>query len=208
MRFCTGRAAHRWSRGIALLFRDDGTRNGGEWLAARSGRILPPGKTRDPLYRRLGGPPGPVWTGGKSLPHRNSIPDRPARSQSLYPLSYPAQSLPCKPYVNSGHLRGEPFYSFNKLSSLHKACYFVILKTVIWLTMRVPIQKTKERDLYRQVRTKINRKTRKNDKKKQTRTNEYCYVLILTYRGADKSLARPGRKQKCDGQRNGLIWLG
>ena len=26
--------------------------------------------------------PGPVWTGGKSRPHRDSIPDRPARSQS------------------------------------------------------------------------------------------------------------------------------
>ena len=31
--------------------------------------------------------PGPVWTGRKSRPHRDSIPDRPARSQSLYRLS-------------------------------------------------------------------------------------------------------------------------
>jgi hypothetical protein len=31
---------------------------GGEWLAARSGRTLPPGKTRYSLYRRLGGPQG------------------------------------------------------------------------------------------------------------------------------------------------------
>ena len=29
---------------------------GGEWPAARPGRTLPPGKTRYPLYRRLGGP--------------------------------------------------------------------------------------------------------------------------------------------------------
>jgi len=28
---------------------------GGEWSAARPGRILPPGKTRYPFYRRLGG---------------------------------------------------------------------------------------------------------------------------------------------------------
>ena len=28
---------------------------------------------------------------GNSRPHRDSIPDRPARSQSLYRLSYPAQ---------------------------------------------------------------------------------------------------------------------
>ena len=29
---------------------------GGEWSAARSGRSLPPGKTRYPFYMRLGGP--------------------------------------------------------------------------------------------------------------------------------------------------------
>jgi len=31
---------------------------GGEWSAARPGRTLPPGKTRYPLYGRLGGPQG------------------------------------------------------------------------------------------------------------------------------------------------------
>jgi len=31
---------------------------GSEWSAARPGRTLPPGKTRYPLYRRLGGPQG------------------------------------------------------------------------------------------------------------------------------------------------------
>ena len=31
---------------------------GGECSAARPGRTLPPGKTRYPLYRRLGGPQG------------------------------------------------------------------------------------------------------------------------------------------------------
>ena len=31
---------------------------GGEWSAALPGRTLPPGKTRYPLYRRLGGPQG------------------------------------------------------------------------------------------------------------------------------------------------------
>jgi len=44
-------------RGIALLFHDRGTRTG-EWSAARPGRTLPPGKTRYPFYRRLGGPQG------------------------------------------------------------------------------------------------------------------------------------------------------
>jgi len=30
----------------------------GEWSATRPGRTLPPGKTRYPLYWRLGGPQG------------------------------------------------------------------------------------------------------------------------------------------------------
>ena len=67
---------------------------GGEWSAARPDRTLPPRRTRCPLYRRLGGwAPGPVWTGEESRPHRDSIPDRPARSQSLYRLSYRAHVI-------------------------------------------------------------------------------------------------------------------
>jgi len=54
---------------------------GGEWSAARPGRTLPPGKTQVPILQEAGWAPGPVWTGGKSRPHRDSIPDRPARSQ-------------------------------------------------------------------------------------------------------------------------------
>ena len=34
------------------------TLEGGEWSAARLGRTLPPGKTRYPFHRRLGGPQG------------------------------------------------------------------------------------------------------------------------------------------------------
>jgi len=54
---CAGRTAHRGSRGIALLLLDHGTRRG-EGSASRPSRSLPPGKTRYPLYRRLGGPQG------------------------------------------------------------------------------------------------------------------------------------------------------
>ena len=49
--------AQRVGRDIALLFHDRGTRRN-EWSAARPGRTLPPGKTRYPFYRRLGGPQG------------------------------------------------------------------------------------------------------------------------------------------------------
>ena len=50
--------AQRVGRGIALLFYDSGTRKGVNGQPPRPGRILPSGKTRDPFYRRLGGPQG------------------------------------------------------------------------------------------------------------------------------------------------------
>jgi len=49
-----------------------------------------PGKDTIPILQEAGWAPGPVWTGGQFRPHRDSIPDRPARNQSLYRLSYPA----------------------------------------------------------------------------------------------------------------------
>ena len=49
-----------------------------------------PGKDPVPILQEAGLAPGPVWMGGKSRPHRDSILDRPARSQSLYRLSYQA----------------------------------------------------------------------------------------------------------------------
>ena len=57
LRLCTGCTAHRGSRGIDLLFLDHGTRRG-EGSESRPGRSLLPGKTRYPLYRRMGGPQG------------------------------------------------------------------------------------------------------------------------------------------------------
>ena len=68
---------------------------GGEWSAARPGSTLPPGKTRYPFYRRLCGPQGRSGRAEKSRPHRDSIPDHPAHSQSLYRLSYPAHRSIC-----------------------------------------------------------------------------------------------------------------
>ena len=55
--------------------RDEVTR---EWRRLHEGyapAALSLGKTRYPLYRRLGLTPGPVWTGSENLaPHRDSIP--------------------------------------------------------------------------------------------------------------------------------------
>jgi len=61
----------------------------GEWSAARPGRTLPPGKDPVPILQEAGWAPGPVWTGGKSRPHRDSIPDRPARSSVAIPTELP-----------------------------------------------------------------------------------------------------------------------
>jgi len=41
---------------------------------------LPLGKTPVPILQEAGWAPVPVWTGGKSRPHWDSIPDRPAPS--------------------------------------------------------------------------------------------------------------------------------
>ena len=51
------------------------------------------GKEPVTIFQEAGWAPGPVWRGGKSRPHRNSIPDHPACSQSLHQLSYPAHSM-------------------------------------------------------------------------------------------------------------------
>ena len=66
----------------------------GQGLAAAS---LPPGKTRYPLHRRLGGPQG--WSGRVqkiSSPTRIRSPDHLARSESLYRLSYPGLQRPVR----------------------------------------------------------------------------------------------------------------
>jgi len=79
----------RVDRGIALLFYDRGTRRG--WVVSSTPRPqFTPGKDSVPIIKKAVWVPGPVWTGRKSRPHRDSIPNRPARSQSLYRLSYPA----------------------------------------------------------------------------------------------------------------------
>ena len=48
-----------------------------------------PGKDTVPILQEAGWAPGPVWTGGKSRPHRDSILDRPARSSVAIPTELP-----------------------------------------------------------------------------------------------------------------------
>jgi len=78
----------RVSRGIALLFHDRCTRR----LRSTPRPHFTPGKDPVPILQEVGWAAGPVGTGGKFRPHTDSIPDRPARSQSLYTLSYTAHT--------------------------------------------------------------------------------------------------------------------
>ena len=62
---------------------------------------LPPVKARYPLYRRLGGPQGAGVDG---------CPDRPARSDALYRLSYPGP----RSVIVYSRLRGKQIRSFGR----------------------------------------------------------------------------------------------
>jgi len=69
LRLCTGRTAHRGSRGIALLFYDHGTRRGW-WVSVTPRPLFTPGKDPVPIVHEAGWAPGPVWTDAENLaPH-------------------------------------------------------------------------------------------------------------------------------------------
>jgi len=52
-----------------------------------------PGKDPLPILQEAGWAPGRVWTGGKSRPHWDPIPDRPARSSVAIPTELPGQLI-------------------------------------------------------------------------------------------------------------------
>ena len=54
------------------------------------------GEDTVPIVQEDGCAPGQVWTGGKSRPNWDSIPDRPASSHPLYRLSYLAHNFVAK----------------------------------------------------------------------------------------------------------------
>jgi hypothetical protein len=65
----------------------------GGWSTSRPA-ALTPGKDPVPIVYEAGWAPGPVWTGAENLtPSEIRSPDRPARSESLYRLSYPGPQL-------------------------------------------------------------------------------------------------------------------
>jgi hypothetical protein len=80
--------AQRVGRGIAVHFHDRGTRRG--WVVSSTPwPHFTPGKDPVPILQEAGWASGPVWTGGKFRPHRNSIPDRSAGSSVAIPTELP-----------------------------------------------------------------------------------------------------------------------
>ena len=65
---------------------------GGEWSSERPGRTLPPGKSRYPFYRRVGGPQSRYGRAENLVP--TGIRSRGVQpvAQSLYRRSYPAHT--------------------------------------------------------------------------------------------------------------------
>jgi len=82
---------------------------GGEWSAARPGRTLPPGKTRYPLYRRLGGPQG------RSGRAENLVPTG-IRSRTVQPVASRYTDWATRPKIKK--------YNNNNIHTVH--CYCVL----------------------------------------------------------------------------------
>jgi hypothetical protein len=93
---------YRYSSTLSLTLALDG----GGWSTPRPGHFTPGKQTRYPFYRRLGGPQG--WSGRLrkiSTPPGIQSPDRPARSESLYRLSYrgPQQYIMASLFLHFKH---------------------------------------------------------------------------------------------------------
>jgi len=96
LKLCTGCTAHRGSRGIALLFNDQRHQKGVRGQRHAPAALYPPGKEPVSIVQEAGWASGLVWTGAENLASTGiRSPDRPARSQSLYRLSYLAHKYDC-----------------------------------------------------------------------------------------------------------------
>jgi len=77
-----------WPRGWVEAVALEGTRRGQQHAPAA---LYP---RERPILQEAGLAPGPVWTGGKSRPHRDSIPNRPARRSVAVPTELPGPRFP------------------------------------------------------------------------------------------------------------------
>ena len=128
--------AQRVGRGIALLFHDRGTRRG-LVVSSMPRPHFTSKKDPVPILQEAGWAPGPVWTGRKSRPHRDSIPDRPPSSQSLYWPSYPAR-IPLSVHTHKEVLNlfsWNPYWGILRKQSTCFTCYLLVDLAVLTTTL-------------------------------------------------------------------------
>jgi hypothetical protein len=119
-------------RGIALHLLDIDARRDG-WSASRLGGFIP-GKDSVPIVQEDGWALGTVWTCAKNLvPTGIRAPDRPARSQSLYQLSYPGPRnflgfLYYKIHPHSRAVQFHVFFPNPPQSNITPNIYYLLLR--------------------------------------------------------------------------------
>jgi hypothetical protein len=121
--------------GIALHSLDLGVRRGG-WSAPRPVNFTP-GEGPVPIVQEAGWASGPVWTCAKNLaPVGIRHLDRPARSQSLYRLSYPAPYL-TGTYVNTVDFQRYTAFSQNQNTSFAWRVTPVLPHNALCVSLRI-----------------------------------------------------------------------
>ena len=123
------------SRGTALLFHDRGTRRC-EWTEAWPDRYLTHWKFGYPFYRRTVGA-WALWTGGKCRIHRDSIPDRWARS--LIAISNELRGPHIYKCIHRHNIHLTILYPLQHFITRH-SCYLAILQsfpTALQLLQRI-----------------------------------------------------------------------
>jgi len=103
----------------------------GGWVVSSTPRPhFAPGKDPVPILQEAGWAPESVWTGGKTCPHQDSIPDHPAGSQLLYRLSCPAHNSTYVSCLYWSHQGGIFLVSKSwEMSPLHLRCVVVLYLT-------------------------------------------------------------------------------
>ena len=104
----------------------NGTRRG-RGVSVTPQPLFTPRKDPVPIVQEAGWTPGPVWTCAENLtPTKIRSPDRPARSQSLYRLRYPAHTLYVISVISTCPVRRNPHTFPHQTSSAF--CLFVFLR--------------------------------------------------------------------------------
>jgi len=85
------------------------------------------GKDPVPILQEAVWAPGPVWTGEKSRPHRDSIPDRPAHSSVAIPTELPGPHVQERNIIQFPTFRFLGFPKNTRKIRKHEARFLIIL---------------------------------------------------------------------------------